>query len=77
MKIVFKIKVDFIIILHYRKYIAKEFYEGIKIILLKNMQIWIVLIALTNNCFEYLVHLRYFWKKTQASNRIFEKLLEN
>ena len=27
----FKIKADFIIILHYRKFIAKQFYEGIKL----------------------------------------------
>ena len=27
----FQIKADFIIILHYRKYIAKQFYEGIKL----------------------------------------------
>ena len=28
---VFKIKADFIIILHYRKYITKQFYEGLKL----------------------------------------------
>ena len=27
----FKIKADFIIILHYKKYIAKQFYKGIKL----------------------------------------------